>query len=68
MYKITFEVLLFFFSYLVSFLIIWKMPFILCFEFTYLFQLEDDYFANIVMASALHQHELATGIHLSPPS
>ena len=38
----------------------------LFFHFFKIFHLEDNY--SIVMASAIHQHELATGIHVSPQS
>ena len=34
--------------------------------FKFYFKLEDNY--NIVMISAIHQHESAIGLHMSPPS
>ena len=41
---------------------------VFCFLFKkiYLFKLEDNY--NIVMGFAIHQHESAIGIHVSPPA
>ena len=34
----------------------------------YLFLTEEWLLYNIVLVSAIHQHELATGLHMSPPS
>ena len=38
------------------------------FSLTYLFLIEVKLLHNVVLASAIHQHESAMGIHVSPPS